>query len=65
MNEMQQTTGHDHRTRRLSPSKRRYGNVVTVNPMGYLDAIERVAAETVVVVMVYDDQVSPNLALGI
>lgn len=59
MDEMQQTTGHDHRTRRLSPSKRRYGSVVTVNPMGYLDAIERVAAETVVVVMVYDDQVGP------
>jgi hypothetical protein len=57
MNEMQATKGHDHRTRRLSPSKRRYGAVVTVDPLGYLDSIERVAAETIVVVMIYDGQV--------
>ena len=65
VNEMQKTAGHDHRTRRLSPSKRRYGSVVTVEPMGYLDAIEKVAAETVVVVLIYDDQVSRSLLLGI
>jgi len=65
MDEMQQTTGHDHRTRRLSPSKRRYGSVVTVDTLGYLDAVERVAAETVVVVMVYDDRVSHNSAMHV
>ncbi|MCJ1411864.1 hypothetical protein MMC19_005956 [Ptychographa xylographoides] len=55
MTEMQ-TTGHDHRTRRLSPSQRRYGQVVTVDPLGYLDAVDRVAATTVVVVMICDDR---------
>lgn len=46
------------RTRRLSPSKRRYGSLVPVDPAGYLDAVEKVSAETVVVVLIYDDQVS-------
>ena len=46
------------RTRRQSPSKRRYGSLVPVDPAGYLDAVERVGAETVVVVLIYDDEVS-------
>lgn len=45
------------RTRRQSPSQRRYGSVVTVDPIGYLDAIEKVAAYTTVVVFIYDDEV--------
>ena len=52
-----QSGGHDHRTRRLSPSKRRYGRVATVDANGYLDAIEKVSPETIVVVMISDEQV--------
>ena len=44
--------------RRRSPSKRKYGNVVTVDPVGYLDAIEKVHQDTTVVVLIYDDEVS-------
>ena len=44
-------------TRRQSPSKRRYGTVVNVDPAGYLDAIEKVSSDTVVVVLIYDDEV--------
>ncbi|MCJ1281576.1 hypothetical protein MMC26_000896 [Xylographa opegraphella] len=56
LTEMQSTTGRDHRTRRLSPSQRRYGHVVTVDPLGYLEAVDRVTAETTVVVLIYDPQ---------
>lgn len=45
------------RTRRQSPSQRRYGSLVTVDPIGYLDAIEKVASYTTVVVFIYDDEV--------
>ena len=45
------------KTRRQSPSKRRYGSLVAVDPAGYLDAVEKVGAETVVVVLIYDDEV--------
>jgi hypothetical protein len=55
--------GSDVRTRRLSPSKRRWGNVKTVDAVGYLDAIEKVADDTIVVVMIHDEQVrSPPFA---
>jgi hypothetical protein len=43
--------------RRPSPSKRIYGDVSTVDAVGYLNAIERVASETVVVVCIYDPEV--------
>ena len=56
MNELQ-TNGHDPRIRRQSPSKRRYGHMNTVDAVGYLDAVEKVPAETVVVVCIYDDEV--------
>lgn len=46
------------RTRRQSPSQRRYGSLVTVDPIGYLDAIEKVATYTTVVVFIYDDESS-------
>ena len=45
------------RTRRQSPSKRRYGSMVTVDPAGYLDAVEKVPMDTIVVVLIYDDEV--------
>ena len=51
------STKQEVRTRRSSPSKRRYGTVVTVDPAGYLDAVEKVSAETIVVVLIYDEQV--------
>ncbi|KAL9012812.1 MAG: hypothetical protein Q9173_002451 [Seirophora scorigena] len=44
------------RTRRSSPSMRKYGTLLAVDPIGYLDAIEKVHADTTVVVMIYDDQ---------
>ncbi len=46
------------RTRRSSPSKRQYGSLVTVDPAGYLDAVEKVPMDTIVVVLIYDDEVS-------
>ena len=48
----------DVRTRRQSPSQRRYGSLVTVDPLGYLDAVEKVHAYTTVVVLIYDDKVA-------
>ncbi|KKZ64701.1 hypothetical protein EMCG_09400 [[Emmonsia] crescens] len=42
--------------RRASPSKRRYGTVEVVNANGYLDAIEKVTSDTVVVVCIYDPE---------
>lgn len=45
------------RTRRTSPSVRIYGRFDTVDALGYLDAIEKVGRETVVLVFVYDDEV--------
>ena len=57
MTEMQSIPSRDHRTRRLSPSQRRYGHVITVDPLGYLDAVDRVTPETIVVVLIYDSQV--------
>ncbi|EEA26145.1 phosducin, putative [Talaromyces marneffei ATCC 18224] len=44
--------------RRPSPSKRIYGRVDTVDAEGYLNAIERVASDTVVVVCIYDPESS-------
>lgn len=44
-------------TRRKSPSKRKYGRVETVDADGYLDAVEKISPETVVVVTIYNDKV--------
>jgi len=49
--------GNDIRNRRTSPSVRRYGRFDEVDALGYLDAIEKVRRETVVVVFVYDVEV--------
>jgi len=51
------TTGNDIRNRRTSPSCRRYGNFDEVDALGYLDAIEKVGRETIVVVVVVDPEV--------
>ncbi len=47
----------DLRTRRQSPSQRKYGTLVAVDPSGYLDAVEKVPSDTTVVVLIYDDEV--------
>lgn len=52
-----QNEGKDIRNRRTSPSVRRYGRFDEVDALGYLDAIEKVGRETVVVVFVYDPEV--------
>ncbi|KAK3322191.1 thioredoxin-like protein [Apodospora peruviana] len=44
------------RNRRTSPSVRIYGRMEDVDALGYLDAIEKVGRETVVVVFVYDHE---------
>ena len=44
-------------TKRRSPSKRKYGGLVAVDAVGYLDAVEKVSAETIVVVLIYDHEV--------
>lgn len=46
--------------RRTSPSLRMFGRLDTVDALGYLDAIEKVGRDTVVVVFVYDHEVSPH-----
>ncbi|KAE8444883.1 hypothetical protein EG329_014131 [Mollisiaceae sp. DMI_Dod_QoI] len=48
--------GRDIRNRRTSPSVRRYGRFDEVDALGYLDAIEKVTRDTVVVVFVYDSE---------
>jgi hypothetical protein len=62
-----QREGNDIRNRRTSPSVRRFGRFDEVDAMGYLDAIEKVARETIVVVFVYDPEVCfcfhPSLGL--
>lgn len=48
--------------RRASPRRKVYGSVDAVDAAGYLDAIEKVASDTVVVVCIYDPDVSiPHL----
>ena len=54
MAEMQNGT---QRTRRQSPSKRRFGYMSRVDAIGYLDAVEKVASDTVVVVCIHDEEV--------
>lgn len=56
--------GNDIRNRRTSPSVRRYGRFDEVDALGYLDAIEKVTRETVVVVFVYDPEVCFSLLIS-
>lgn len=51
------------RNRRTSPSMRVYGRLDEVDALGYLDAIEKVGRETVVVVFVYDNECPVSAAV--
>jgi hypothetical protein len=53
------------RNRRTSPSIRTYGRLDEVDALGYLDAVEKVRSETVVVVFVTDLEVSPCSASSV
>jgi len=55
--------GHEIRNRRTSPSVRRYGRLDEVDALGYLDAIEKVGRETIVVVFVYDHECEVSQAI--
>ncbi|KAL3495181.1 thioredoxin-like protein [Aspergillus germanicus] len=44
------------KTRRPSPWRKHYGSVDTVDAVGYLDAIEKVPSDQVVVVCIYDPE---------
>ena len=50
--------------RRQSPSKRKWGFFKEVDANGYLDAVEKTASDTVVVVCIYDPEVCHDLAKG-
>ncbi|KAI1094326.1 thioredoxin-like protein [Rostrohypoxylon terebratum] len=52
------------RNRRTSPSLRMFGRLDTVDALGYLDAIEKVGRETVVVVFVYDHECEVSGLIG-
>ncbi|KAH9883865.1 thioredoxin-like protein [Xylariomycetidae sp. FL2044] len=54
--ELEKEARNSIRNRRTSPSLRMFGRMDTVDALGYLDAIEKVGRETIVVVFVYDDQ---------
>lgn len=41
-------------TKRVSPSRRAWGRVDEVDATGYLDAVEKVANDVIVVVLIYD-----------
>ena len=60
--ELQQKSAHG--TRRISPSRRTWGTLAEVDATGYLDAIEKVADEDVVVVLVYDSDSSRSREVG-
>ena len=49
--------------RRSSPRGRVFGKLDTVDAAGYLDAIEKVTSDTVVVVMIFDPRVCLSLAV--
>ncbi|GAP89986.1 putative phosducin-like protein [Rosellinia necatrix] len=54
--ELENEANHGVRSRRTSPSPRMFGRFDVVDALGYLDAIERVGRDTVVVVFVYDHE---------
>ncbi|KAF2104938.1 thioredoxin-like protein [Rhizodiscina lignyota] len=55
LKELQQAAIPGVGSRKTSPSGRRWGNLTTVDGEGYLDAVERSARGSVVVVLIYDD----------
>jgi hypothetical protein len=58
--ELEEESRNPVRNRRTSPSIRLYGRFDHVDALGYLDAIEKVGRETVVVVFVYDHEVGDH-----
>jgi hypothetical protein len=56
-----QNAGERIRSRTTSPSRRIYGTLPSVDGEGYLDALEKVPRDTVVVVFIYDHAVSLHL----
>ncbi|KAL2271478.1 hypothetical protein VTJ83DRAFT_849 [Remersonia thermophila] len=61
--ELEQESRNPVRNRRTSPSARLYGRFDQVDALGYLDAIEKVGRETVVVVFVYDHECDVSAAI--
>lgn len=61
--ELEEESSKPVRNRRTSPSIRLYGRFDQVDALGYLDAIEKVGRDTVVVVFVYDHEVRPSSQL--
>lgn len=55
-----QNAGQRIRSRTNSPSRRIYGSMPAVDGEGYLDAIEKTASDTTVVVFIYNDMVRPS-----
>ncbi len=53
--------GSQRHQRRQSPSKRKWGFFREVDASGYLDAVEKTASDTVVVVCIYDPEVRPSM----
>jgi hypothetical protein len=54
-----QNAGQRIRSRTTSPARRIYGNMPAVDGEGFLEAIEKVSRDTVVVVFIYDNTVRP------
>ncbi|KAL2024680.1 hypothetical protein VTK56DRAFT_6881 [Thermocarpiscus australiensis] len=61
--ELEEESRNPVRNRRTSPSVRLYGRFDRVDALGYLDAIEKVGRETVVVVFVYDHECDVSAAI--
>ncbi|KAI0902630.1 thioredoxin-like protein [Annulohypoxylon nitens] len=62
--ELERDAKNSIRSRRTSPSLRMFGRLDTVDALGYLDAIEKVGRETVVVVFVYDHECEVSGLIG-
>lgn len=62
---MQELTsnGPNNYQRRVSPSRRTWGSVQEVDANGYLDAIEKVSDDDIVVVMIYDPEDERSIAV--
>ncbi|KAK3295745.1 thioredoxin-like protein [Chaetomium fimeti] len=61
--ELEEESRNPVRNRRTSPSIRLYGRFDDVDALGYLDAIEKVGRDTVVVVFVYDHECDVSAAI--
>jgi hypothetical protein len=62
---MQELTAgaHNNTIRRVSPSRRTWGTLQEVDANGYLDAIEKVSDEDIVVVMIFNPDSARSLAV--